>query len=170
MTEYLINWNEGQSTNRNFDFSKDFFDFFRAINVCMLGDFNAWVHYAAKRFYGLLGDGQMGTSAGAVTKRGYIMAHFARFVTGMTRIDMSLGESGSEGSAYLSQTGDTVVAVLANSTASNVSLTIDLPFYTRSGKLENSSDSVSAAAPAFTAQTQSGDDSYDTDSYEDENY
>ncbi len=43
-------------------------------------------------------------------------------------------------------------------------------FNTRSGKLENSSDSVSAAAPAFTAQTQSGDDSYDTDSYEDENY
>lgn len=135
MTEYLINWNEGKSTSRNFDFSKDFFDFFRAINVCMLGDFNAWVHYAAKRFYGLLGDGQMGTSAGAVTKRGYIMAHFARFVTGMTRIDMSLGESGLEGSAYLSQTGDTVVAVLANSTSSKVSLTIDLPFYTKSGKL-----------------------------------
>ena len=43
-------------------------------------------------------------------------------------------------------------------------------FNTRSGKLENSSDSVSAAAPAFTAQTQSGDDSYDSDSYEDENY
>ena len=43
-------------------------------------------------------------------------------------------------------------------------------FNTRSGKLEDSSDSVSAAAPAFTAQTQSGDDSYDTDSYEDENY
>lgn len=134
MTEYLINWNENQPSSRNFDFSKDFFDFFRAINVCMLGDFNAWVHYAAKRFYGLLGDGQMGTTNGAVTKRGYIMAHFARFVTGMTRIDASFG-GGLEGSAYLSQTGDTVVVVMANSSSGSVSLTLDIPFYTEGGKM-----------------------------------
>ena len=135
MTEYLINWNEGQSSNRNFDFSKDFFDFFRAINTCMLGDFNAWVHYAAKRYYGMLGDGQMGTSSGVVTKRGYVMAHFARFVTGMTRIDANFGDSGLEGSAYLSQTGDTVVAVIANATNNAVDLTADLPFYTQEGKV-----------------------------------
>ena len=41
MTEYLINWNEVENNTRNFDFSKDFFNFFRAINTCMLGDFNA---------------------------------------------------------------------------------------------------------------------------------
>lgn len=135
MTEYLINWNENQPSNRNFDFSKDFFNFFRAINTCMLGDFNAWIHYAAKRYYGMLGDGQMGTSSGTVTKRGYVMAHFARFVTGMTRISASFGDSGLEGSAYLSQTGDTVVAVMANATDNNVNATIDLPFYTQHGKL-----------------------------------
>jgi glucuronoarabinoxylan endo-1,4-beta-xylanase len=134
MTEYLINWNEGQSSNRNFDFSKDFFDFFRSINVCMLGDFNAWIHYAAKRYYGMLGDGQMGTSNGVVTKRGYVMAHFARFVTGMTRIDASFGDSGLEGSAYVSVTGDSVVVVMANSTSNSVQLTLDIPFYTRTGK------------------------------------
>ena len=135
MTEYLINWNENQSSNRNFDFSKDFFDFFRAINICMLGDFNAWVHYAAKRYYGMLGDGQMGTSNGVVTKRGYVMAHFSRFVTGMTRIDASFGDSGLEGSAYLSEMGDTVVAVLANATGNDLQLTVDLPFYTREGNV-----------------------------------
>ena len=134
MTEYLINWNENQSSNRNFDFSKDFFNFFRAINVCMQGDFNAWVHYAAKRFYGMLGDGQMGTSNGVVTKRGYVMAHFARFVTGMTRIDANLGNSGLEGTAYLSNMGDTVVAVLANSNDKELHLTIDLPFYSQEGE------------------------------------
>ena len=31
MTEYLINWNENQPTSRNFDFSQDFFNFYRAI-------------------------------------------------------------------------------------------------------------------------------------------
>ena len=130
MTEYLINWNETEGNTRNFDFSKDFFNFFRAINTCMLGDFNAWIHYAAKRYYAMMSDGQRGTgNSGSITKRGYIMAHFAKFVTGMTRIDASFS-GGLEGSAYLSQTGDTVVAVMANTTDKDVEVTIDLPFYT----------------------------------------
>ena len=109
MTEYLINWNENLKETdpnyRKFDFSKDFFNFFRAINTCMVGNFNAWIHYAAKRFYGLLGDGQNGAgSSGTVTKRGYIMAHFAKFVTGMTRIGTSFS-GGLEGSGYLSESG-----------------------------------------------------------------
>ena len=136
MTEYLINWNEVENNTRNFDFSKDFFNFFRAINTCMLGDFNAWIHYAAKRYYGMLGDGQRGAGAsGVVTKRGYIMAHFAKYVTGMTRIDVDFGSTGLEGSAYLSQTGDTVVAVMANATSQAVNMTLDLPFYTQSGSI-----------------------------------
>ena len=137
MTEYLINWNENkkESEMRNFDFSKDFFNFFTAINTCMLGDFNAWIHYASKRFYAMMGDGQRGTSNGTITKRGYIMAHFARFVTGMTRIDATWSGNSLESSAYLSQTGDTVVAVMSNSGDEDVTLTVDLPFYTEKGEL-----------------------------------
>ena len=134
MTEYLINWNENQQTSRNFDFKQDFFNFFQSINQCMLGDFNAWVHYAAKRYYGPLGDGTNGTSAGVVTKRGYVMAHFAKFVTGMTRIDATISGTGIEGSAYLSATGDTVVAVIANQAEANTDIVIDLPFYTAKGE------------------------------------
>ena len=152
MTEYLINWNENQSTARNFDFSKDFFDFFRAINTCMLGDFNAWIHYAAKRYYGMLGDGQRGTSNGTVTKRGYVMAHFAKFVTGMTRIDANLG--GLEGSAYLSQTGDTIVAVMANATDNVVDMTFDLPFYTQQGEQYTTGKSQSLKKTALTYETE----------------
>ena len=149
MTEYLINWNENQPTSRNFDFSQDFFNFYRAINTCMLGDFNGWVHYAAKRFYALLGDGQYGTTSGTITKRGYVMAHFARFVTGMTRIDATF--SGSlEGSAYLSQTGDTVVAVMANNTDDAVTLTFDLPFYTQQGKLYTTTRTKSLSQTALS--------------------
>ena len=139
MTEYLINWNEAENNTRNFDFTKDFFNFFTAINTCLLGDFNAWVHYAAKRYYGMLGDGQRGTTTGVVTKRGYIMAHFARFVTGMTRIDATFNGGSLEGSAYLSTTGDTVVAVVANTGSNDVELVADLPFYTRQGKLYTTS-------------------------------
>ncbi|MBR0201507.1 MAG: hypothetical protein IJQ44_03490 [Bacteroidaceae bacterium] len=135
MTEYLINWNEVENNTRNFDFSKDFFNFFRAINVCMLGDFNAWIHYAAKRYYGFLGDGQRGAgSSGSVTKRGYIMAHFARYATGKTRIDIDFGATPLEGSAYISESGDTVVAVVANESDEATEVTLDLPFYTELGE------------------------------------
>lgn len=152
MTEYLINWNENQSTSRNFDFTKDFFDFFRAINTCMLGDFNAWIHYAAKRYYGFIGDGQNGTSNGAITKRGYIMAHFAKFATGMTRIDADL--AGMEGSAYLSQSGDTIVAVMANATDNAIETTFDLPFYTQQGELRTTAKSQSFKKTAITLETE----------------
>ncbi|MBQ1828173.1 MAG: hypothetical protein II115_03135, partial [Prevotella sp.] len=132
MTEYLINWNEAEGNTRNFDFSKDFFNFFRAINTCMLGDFNAWIHYAAKRYYAMMGDGQRGAgSSGVITKRGYVMAHFAKFITGMTRIDASFSGGSLEGSAYLSQSGDTAVVVIANNSDNDVNLTCDLPFYTK---------------------------------------
>lgn len=157
MTEYLINWNEGLKDTdpnyRKFDFSKDFFNFFRAINTCMLGDFNAWIHYAAKRYYGLLGDGTTGAgSSGAVTKRGYIMAHFAKFVTGMTRIDANLGSM--EGSAYLSQSGDTIVAVMANPTDNTIETTFDLPFYTQQGELRTTGKSQSFKKTVLTPETE----------------
>ena len=154
MTEYLINWNEIENTTRNFDFSKDFFDFFRAINVCMLGDFNAWVHYAAKRYYAMLGDGQNGTSNGNVTKRGYVMAHFARFVTGMTRIDADFGATELEGSAYLSQTGDTVVSVIANTSDEEVTMRLDLPFYSQGGQLYSTTKANNMKVTALSAEAE----------------
>ena len=150
MTEYLINWNENQPTSRNFDFSKDFFDFFRAINTCMLGNFNAWIHYAAKRYYAMMGDGQNGAgSSGTITKRGYVMAHFAKFVTGMNRIAATFG-GGVEGSAYLSQSGDTAVVVLANAGDKDVELTVDLPFYTSGATVTSTTKTKN-----FTTTTQS---------------
>lgn len=153
MTEYLINWNENNPNPRNFDFSQDFFNFFNAINTCMLGDFNAWVHYAAKRFYALLGDGQYGSSNSVITKRGYIMAHFAKFVTGMTRIDATFG-GGLQGSAYLSQTGDTIVAVMANAADNAIDLTFDLPFYTQQGELRTTGKSQNFTKTELTPETE----------------
>ena len=153
MTEYLINWNENNPNPRNFDFSQDFFNFFNAINTCMLGDFNAWIHYAAKRFYALLGDGQYGSSKSVVTKRGYILAHFAKFVTGMTRIDATFG-GGLQGSAYLSQTGDTIVAVMANTTNNAIDLTFDLPFYTRQGELYTTGKSQDLTKTELTPESE----------------
>ena len=154
MTEYLINWNETEGNTRNFDFSKDFFNFFTAINTCMLGDFNAWIHYAAKRYYGMMGDGQRGAgTSGTITKRGYIMAHFAKFITGMTRIDATFGAN-LQGSAYLSQSGDTLVAVLSNSSDNTIDLTFDLPFYTQLGELYTTGKSQNFKKTDLTPESE----------------
>ena len=155
MTEYLINWNEVEGNTRNYDFSKDFFNFFTAINTCMLGDFNAWIHYAAKRYYGMMGDGQRGAgSSGSITKRGYIMAHFAKYVTGMTRVDAVFNGSGLQGSAYISESGDTVVAVMANTTENVIDLTLDLPFYTMQGQLATTVKSKSMNKKELSCETE----------------
>jgi len=154
MTEYLINWNEIENNTRNFDFTKDFFNFFTAINTCMLGDFNAWIHYAAKRYYGMMADGQRGAgTSGNITKRGYIMAHFARFVTGMTRVETSWSGSSLESSAYISESGDTAVVVISNP-GDAVTLTVDLPFYTEAGLLYTTSKSKNFSKTTLTPETE----------------
>jgi O-glycosyl hydrolase len=135
MTEYLINWTEGSSgQDRNFSWASDAFNFATAINTCMLNNVNAWVHYTAKRFYGLMGDGQRGTTSGQITKRGYIMGNFSKYITGSTRLGSSFSSSALSGSTYLSQTGDTIFAVIINSSSNSHNLTVSLPFYTKGGK------------------------------------
>ena len=154
MTEYLINWNENQSTQRNFSWQLDIYNFFRSIHQCLMNDFNAWIHYTAKRYYGMLGDGTCGTGNGTLTKRGAVMAHFSRFITGMTRIETSWTDEGQtplEGSAYLSQTGDSVVAVIMNTSDSERTLTLDLPFYSLKGETYTTTEQRNFQKGAFAA-------------------
>jgi O-Glycosyl hydrolase len=159
MTEYLINWNEGQSTDRNFDWSRDVFNFADKINVCMLQNVNAWIHYATKRWYAMLGDGGMGTTNSVITKRGYVLSHYAKFTTGTTRIENTWTDTNSNprlsGSSYLSATGDSVVIMVMNSSTSSYSLTVDLPFNTLSGKriTTTQTDNMVETALTYDAET-----------------
>ncbi len=135
MTEYLINWTEGDNKqDRNVNWNSDAFNFAKAINDCMLNNVNAWVHYTAKRFYALMGDGQRGTTSGQITKRGYILGQYSKYITGSTRLGSSFSSGDLSGSAYLSQTGDTIFAVIINSSSNSHYLTVSLPFYTSGGK------------------------------------
>ncbi|MBR3453794.1 MAG: hypothetical protein IKH26_00570 [Bacteroidaceae bacterium] len=156
MTEYLINWTEGDAgQNRNFNWSSDAFNFASAINTCMLNNVNAWVHYTAKRFYALMGDGQRGTTSGQITKRGYIMGNFSKYITGSTRLGSSFSSSVLSGSTYLSQTGDTIFAVIINSSGNSHQLTVSLPFYTNGGKqvVTSSSKNLQEQSLSFSNAT-----------------
>jgi hypothetical protein len=51
-----------------------------------LNNENAFVWWASKRFYSMVGDGQFGTTDGAPLPRGWALSHYSRFTIDMTRI------------------------------------------------------------------------------------
>lgn len=156
MTEFLINWN-ANGTSRNYNWQSDAFDFATKINEAMLANVNAWVHYATKRYYGLMGDGQFGTIAGEINKRGNILSHYAKYITGTKRIQNTWNDNTGQlsGSSYLSETGDKVCVVVINSSANSYNLSVDLPFLSNSGKVITTTQTTSLVENdvSFTAET-----------------
>lgn len=134
MTEYLQNWNPEGSPVRDFNWERDGFSFARSVNVALTCNVSAWIHYASKRYYALMGDGLHGTVKGEMTKRGYILAHYAKSIIGSTRIKHRWQNRSTnlDGSAYLSAGGDSVVVMLMNTSSDAQPLSIRIPFNTKS--------------------------------------
>lgn len=156
MTEYLINWNEIENTTRNFDWKKDALNFAAQVNSAMLANVNAWVHYAAKRYYGLMGDGTNGSIEGEITKRGYILSHFAKYATGKTRVGNAWADTTGKltGSTYISDTGDSVVVMVINPSTDTYNLTVDLPFYTNSEKIVKTTETENMSTTDVNLTTE----------------
>ncbi|AZA57764.1 T9SS type A sorting domain-containing protein [Chryseobacterium shandongense] len=156
-TEYLINWNSGSQTPRDFNWNLDAFNFASSINNAMLGNISAWIHYASKRYYGLMGDGTYGTPTGVMSKRGYILSHYAKYTTGKTRIDAKWDDKTGalQGSSYISADGNQVVLMVINSSSNTYNLKVDLPFYTNSGTkvLTNTSSNMLTNSVSLSTQT-----------------
>ena len=129
MTEFLINERQ-QNDNKNINWKDDGFLFAHSINDAMLADMSAWVHYSLKRYYGCLGDGQYGTTNNSITKRGYILSHYAKYVSGSTRIKHVLNDATGRlsSSAYLSTTGDSVIVMVINPSSDTYNTSFTLPF------------------------------------------
>lgn len=134
MTEYLINERQ-QNNNQNINWKDDGFLFARSINDAMLANMSAWVHYSLKRYYGCLGDGQFGTTNNGITKRGYILSHYAKYVSGTTRIRHTLDDATGKlsSSAYLSTSGDSIIVMVLNPTDDSYNTHMELPFNTLNG-------------------------------------
>lgn len=52
----------------------------KTISDCMNYNMSAYVTWELPRYYSMIGDGNYGTVAGQVTKKGYVMSQFARFI------------------------------------------------------------------------------------------
>ncbi len=96
------------------------------MNYCMLDDMSAYIWWYIVRFYGPIGDGETSTSfpnesyaqKGQVTKRGYVMSQFSRFIRpGFHRVDSKIypGISKVTASAFIDSTSSKFVIVAVNS-------------------------------------------------------
>src|SRR5699024_9668931 len=111
----------------------------------MHANMNAYIWWYIVRYYGPIGDGEEGTTKGAVTKRGYVMSHFARFIRpGFHRI---AADENPKGELYVSayHGDDTTVVVVVNMG----SYDLEQQFI-----LENSDHTISSMTPYVTSKTQ----------------
>lgn len=155
MTEFLINERQ-QNDNKNINWKDDGFLFAHSINDAMLADMSAWVHYSLKRYYGCLGDGQYGTTNNSITKRGYILSHYAKYVSGSTRIKHVLNDATGRlsSSAYLSTTGDSVIVMVINPSADTYNTSFTLPFNIMTGHNITTTESINVKKSDLTIETE----------------
>ena len=88
--------------------------------VIRLNNENAFVWWASKRFYSMVGDGQFGTTESAPLPRGYALSHYARFTIGTTRININVDTTNSymlnaDGTAF----GDKITHVMRSNSILN---------------------------------------------------
>ena len=166
MTEYLINERQ-ENDKKDINWKDDGFLFAKSINDAMLANMSAWVHYSLKRYYGCIGDGMYGTVNNQITKRGYILSHFAKYVSGSTRISHALTDASGKlsSSAYLSQTGDSVIVMVINSGADSYSTALTLPFYTKGGRQIVTTETENMVKTAITCDEETYETSVEVQPY-----
>ena len=128
----------------------------KEIHMCMEGYCSAYVYWYLKRFYGMLGDSDQRSPAGEgeVTKNGYILAHYAQYATGMTRIGATSDNSSVMATAYTNEAGSEVTIVLLNLSTDTQSVEIPLSGATVKEAVETDADRD--MVPAETGKTDTG--------------
>lgn len=121
MTEHLFNDGEKSEDPSQWEFQKWQYclsHLGKEIHMCMEGYCSAYVYWYLKRFYGLMGDADKRSpvSEGEIAKNGYIMAHYAQYATGTTRIKAVTDNKDIDATAYIHEADNTVTIVLLNLT------------------------------------------------------
>ena len=131
--ERLPNWNEQLI-------------FAEELNECMLAGCTGYIYWYMRAHWAFVGTGE--TKYGTDNKknvllpRAYVLSHFAKHVTGSTRLETSKDADGGrvkeeqlanyEYSAYIK--GDSIIVMAINATENSRDLKIKLPFKVKSGK------------------------------------
>jgi len=83
--------------------------------VIRINNENAFVWWASKRFYSMVGDGQFGSPDGKALPRGYALSHYARYTIDHTRIAVELNGTGTTGNGTKVENIDWTSSVINNS-------------------------------------------------------
>jgi glucuronoarabinoxylan endo-1,4-beta-xylanase len=163
MTEYLINSGNPPS-NLSIDTGwTGAMQTAQSINDCMNSDMSAYVYWYLVRYYGPISDGTY-TTAGQVTKKGYVMSQFARFIRpGYHRVASSVYPSISnvEVTAYKDSSSSKVVIVAINPGSTQTESVVKVqnltqassftPYVTSTTKNAEQGNSITVTNGAFTA-------------------
>jgi len=119
MTEHLFNDGEKETNPALWEFQKWSYNMetlAQEVHMCMEGYCSAYVYWYLKRFYGMLGDNdaRSAVAPGEVMKNGYILSHYAKYASGMTRIKVETGNPDVKATAYINEEETEITLVLLN--------------------------------------------------------
>jgi len=162
MTEYLINSGSTSSTNPT---SVDTglvgaMQTAKSIHDCMVANMSAYVWWYIVRFYGPIDDGTFNSAnAGSITKKGYVMSQFARFVRpGFFRIDATRNpQTGVYITAYKDSSKIIIIALNNSSLSKEQTFTLQggsvskyTPYITSATKNCIQEDDITVSGNSFT--------------------
>src|SRR5574344_101010 len=130
--------------------------FAKEVNEALVGNLSAYVYWYMRANHAFLGDGKTVASGSGnenmcVTKRGYVMSHFAKNVTGSTRLGATISASAvMETSAYIK--GDSLIVMIINTNTTNNTLVaaFSLPYVVKSCTRIMTTDSLTCDRQKLT--------------------
>ena len=142
MTEHSVTDNTGAlpTWNDNLIFAEE-------VNECILAGCTGYIYWYLRAHWAFCGTGEMeygeNNIKNGLLPRAFVLSHFAKNVTGSTRLATSHDEDGGrvkeeqlkdyEFSAYIK--GDSIIAMVINATQDTRELKINLPYTVKSGTL-----------------------------------
>ncbi|MBN2166307.1 MAG: hypothetical protein JW717_08540 [Marinilabiliaceae bacterium] len=119
MTEKLFNLGENETDINKQEYKKWSYNLDALgleMHMCMEGYCSAYIYWYLKRFYGMIGDNDQRSSVaeGEVMKNGYIMGHYSKYATGMTRIAANAPDKNILTTAYTNDKDDEITLVAIN--------------------------------------------------------
>jgi len=150
MTEYLIN---SPGSGSDMDISlKGALATAKSINDCMEADMSAYVWWYIVRYYGPISDGTNNSgSKGDVTKKGFVMSQFARFVRpGYMRVLSTI----PRGSVYVTAYRPVSIDPLSNARFVIVALNMGSTSVQQTFRVENLVGATTTVKPYVTSRTK----------------
>ncbi len=151
MTEHLFNDGERETDPSKWEFRKWKYEMEhlgKELHMSMEGYCSAYIYWYLKRFYGMIADNdtRSQTQPGNVLGNGYILSHYAKYASDMTRIRVVTDDANVLATAYINGDGSEMTAVLLNMKSAPVNTEISSP---------SSIESVSAVESTETYKMRS---------------